>query len=272
MTASKLPYRVQSRVDRPALTVFRQPRPIRLVLASEWIKFSTVRSNKLILALTAGLGLLGSWASAYFVTDQELTVADVFIYPTVLTAVLAAVAGVLLFTAETQHGTLAVALMAQPNRRLIVLSKSLAAAAFGVALGVVGLAAGLAGAAAGGLEMGDASGMVATSSWALIYTSVASLLGLGVGMVVRHAAGAITGLLVWWMVIENLILQFAPAKIARLLPFDAGYRLLEMESELDTPEIIAASLDRPLYSLIFGGYAALALALGWTVLHRRDEG
>src|SRR5215204_3049135 len=58
-------------------------------LRSEWIKFTSVRTNKVILAVAVGLGLLVSWATATFVTDQDLTVADVYIFPTLLTSVLA---------------------------------------------------------------------------------------------------------------------------------------------------------------------------------------
>lgn len=243
---------------------------ISAVLRSEWIKFATVRSNKILLALTAATGLVIAGLNAVLVTDEVLTVAEVFIYPTVLAAVLASVAGILLFSAEAQHGTLAAAISAHPGRSVIVASKAIVATGFGVVSGVVGMMAGFVGAVGGGLAMGDTSGMAATTLWALVYTSVAALLGLGVGMIVRHSAGAISGLLVWWLVVENLMLQFAPAEIARFLPFDAGFRLLEMASDFDTPEIIAAALSRPLYALIFGGYAVAAVVTGTLLLHRRD--
>jgi ABC-2 type transport system permease protein len=240
------------------------------VMKSEWIKFSSLRANKAILALTVGVAGFASWAVATLVTDEVLTVAEVFVYPAVLTAVFAAVAGILLFSSEVQHGTLATALTAQPARWVIAVCKTITATAVGLVLGAAGMAAGVGGAALGGLEAGDTSAMAATALWALLYTSLAALIGLGVGMIVRHSTGAISGLLVWWFVAENLLLAFAPAKAARFLPFDAGYRLLEVGSDFDTPEILAAALDRPQYALVFGGYAAVALAVGTVLLNRRD--
>ena len=48
-----------------------------------------------------------------------------------------------------------------------------------------------------GTDLGDTSGVATAVLWALLYTVGAALLGLGVGMVVRHSAGAVSGLLVW---------------------------------------------------------------------------
>jgi hypothetical protein len=240
------------------------------VLRSEWIKLSSLRANKTILALTVGIDVFASWAVARFVTDEVLTVSEVFIYPTFLTAVLAAVAGILLFSSEAQHGTLATALTAQPARWVIAASKTMTATAVGLVLGATGMAAGFVGAVVGGLDMGDTSTMATTALWALLFTTLTAMIGLAVGMIVRHGAGAISGLLVWWLVVENLILQFAPAKAARFLPFDAGYHLLGIGSDFDTPELIAAALTRPQYAVIFGGYATIALVVGTLLLYRRD--
>lgn len=245
-------------------------RALPAVLRSEWIKLTTIRSNAVILGLTAIGGGVGAWATAVLVTDEVLTVAQVFIYSTVLTAVVAAVVGILLLSSEAQHGTLASALTARPGRVVLAAGKTIVAAAFGAVLGAVGMAAGFAGAVLGGLELGDTSGMAATVAWALLYTSMSAVLGLGVGMVVRHSAGAIAGLLVWWMVVETMVLLFLPAELARFLPFEAGYRLLDMESDLDTPEMLAVVLTRPQYALVFAGYTAVALTVGTALLSRRD--
>ncbi|CAN5136989.1 hypothetical protein BH20ACT3_BH20ACT3_12540 [soil metagenome] len=95
------------------------------------------------------------------------------------------------------------------------------------------------------------------------------MLGLGVGRVVGHSAGAISGLLVWSFGVENLVLAFAPPKVVHFLPFDAGYRLLGI-GLYDRAELIEAALTRPQYALIFGGYAMIALVVGTVLLYRRD--
>jgi hypothetical protein len=112
--------------------------------------------------------------------------------------------------------------------------------------------------------------MAATTGWALLYTSAAAMIGLGLGMIARHSAGAISGLLVWWFVAENLLRTFTSPSIGHFLPFDAGYRTLGVGSNFDTPEILAAALRRPQYALIFASYAVLALAAGTILVNRRN--
>jgi ABC-2 type transport system permease protein len=240
------------------------------VLRSDRIKLLSLRSNRAVLGLTAVIGGFSSWAVATLVTDEVLTVAEVFVYSTFLTAVLAAVAGLLLFTSEVQHGTLAAVLTAQPARWLVTASKTLVAAIFGLVLGATGMATGYIGAVLAGLESGDTSQTLSTSLWALLFTSLAAVLGLGVGMIVRHSSAGLSGLLVWWLVVENLLWAFLPAEVSRFLPFYAGGALLGVEVDTHTPETLAVAFSRPENALVFAAVAALALATGTALLHRRD--
>ncbi|MCW2714654.1 MAG: hypothetical protein JWN88_1701 [Frankiales bacterium] len=245
-------------------------RALPTVLRSEWIKLSTVRANAVVLATTAAIGVVATWATAELVTDEVLTVAGVFVYSTFLTAVLAAIASILLFTSEAQHGTLAAALTARPARWLTAVSKTVLALGLGLVLGATGMVTGLIGAKLGGLETGDTSGMLTTALWALVFTSLAGVLGLGVGMVVRHSAGAVSGLLVWWLVVENLLWAFLPAEASRFLPFYSGGALLGVDVDTNTPETLAVALTRTQDALVFGGFAAIALLAGTVLLYRRD--
>lgn len=240
------------------------------VLRSEWIKVTTVRTDKTIVAAAAVVGLLTSGATAVFLEDRVLNAAQVATGATALTAVLAAIAGILLFSAEAQHGTLAGALTAQPARWPVVAGKTVVAAGLGLALGVVGLLAGFAGAIAGGLEVGDTSGLPSAVLWTLLYTCGSAVLGLGVGMVVRHSAGAISGLLVWWLVVEGFIVQFAPGEVVWFVPFDTGWRSIGIESEFDPAAVAAAGLPNPLHATIFWGYVLAAVVIGGVLVLRRD--
>ncbi|MFN0026728.1 MAG: hypothetical protein ACKV2O_06010 [Acidimicrobiales bacterium] len=204
-------------------------------------------------------------------TDEVLTVSKEFVYATTLTAVLAAIAGILLFTSEAQHGTLATALAAQPARWVMAVTKTITAGVVGLALGTAGLAAGFGGAVAGGLEMGDTSTIAPTALWALLFTTLSAVIGLGVGMTARHSTGAISGFLVWWFVIENLLSVFAPAKVTRFLPFVTGYRVLGIGSDFDSAGAIAVALSRSQNALVFTLYAATAVTLGAVLLQRRDS-
>ncbi len=94
------------RLDYPpgALRKGQLAGPILRTLVSERINPTTIRSNRVILGLTAAIGSFVSWAVAAFVTDEILTVAGVFSFATVFTAVLAAVAGILSLITEAEPG------------------------------------------------------------------------------------------------------------------------------------------------------------------------
>jgi ABC-2 type transport system permease protein len=265
----------------PATTTPTGPRPptrstgddARAVLAaltSEWIKASTVRATRAILALTIAGGLAVSWAVATLVTDQVLYVSEVGFYWTSVTSMLAAISGVLLFGSEVQHGTLAVAVAARPARWVIALAKTLTAAAMGLVIGAAGLAAGFGGAAIAGLDMGDTSSLAAAVGWALLFTVLSAVLGLGIGMIVRHSTAGVGGLLVWGFVVENLVNVFLPEEVSRFLPFLAGNRLLAYDSDLESAKAIAIALTQAENALVFGGYTAVALVVGTVLLYRRD--
>ncbi len=244
-------------------------------LRSEWIKVRSIRSTPGLLAAVVIIGVLMSWILATFVktdpdTNLPFTVGETFVFSTWLTMVLAIVMGTLSITSEVQHGTLATAVTTQPARWVIVAAKSIVSSGLGLAMGILGMAAGLGGAILGGLEAGDTSGSLATAAWGLLLTALAPMLGLGIGLIVRHSAGAVTGVLVWALVIENLIKGFAPANFSRLMPFSAAAGLLNITSAGDNAETMAAALTRVQDAFLFSGYIVAAIAIGTALLYRRD--
>ncbi len=112
--------------------------------------------------------------------------------------------------------------------------------------------------------------IVSRTLWAIAFVAMVSVIGIGVGMVARHSAAAIAGLLIWWLVVENLIVALAPARIARLLPFVAGNAMVGIE--MDSPDINLAdiALTRPQNAMLLAGYAAAALIAGLVVLQRSE--
>ena len=258
--------------DRSAVrTPSDDVRAVPAALRSEWIKLTALRANKVILALTAIIGAVIAGVLAATATDPTLTASELFIYPLPLVAMLASVVGILMFTGEAQHGTLAVALVARPARWVIVVAKTIIATTVGLALGTTGMIAGFAGAAVGGVPLGTGSAVTSRALWALLYITLAALIGLGVGMIARHTAGAITGLLLWSFVIESLFAPAIPQGVRHFLPFSAGYRLLDAGPNFEAPVAIADLLSRPQYALIFGGYALISLTIGTFLLYRRDS-
>ena len=266
------PTTLRTASDRSAVrTRSDDARAVPAALRSEWIKLTALRANKVILTLTAITGTVIAGVLAATATDPTLTASELFIYPLPLVAMLASVVGILMFTGEAQHGTLAVSLAARPARWVIVAAKTITATTTGLALGTAGMIAGFAGAAVGGVPLGSGSAITSRALWALLYIALAALIGLGVGMIARHTAGAITGLLLWSFVIESLFAPAMPEGVRHFLPFSAGYRLLDAGPNFEAPVAIADLLARPQYALIFGGYALISLTIGTLLLYRRDS-
>jgi ABC-2 type transport system permease protein len=244
-------------------------------VSSEWIKIRSLRSTPAILGLTVVIGVLLSWILATFVktdpnTHEVFTVGQTFIFSTWLSTVLAVIMGTLLFTSEVQHGTLATAVTAQPARWVIVAAKAVIGACLGLAMGIAGMVAGFGGAVLGGLEAGNTSGMIATALWGLLLTTLAPVLGLGVGMIIRHSAGAASTVLVWALVVENLVKGFAPPTATRFMTFSAANGLLGIQSAGDRPATMAVALSRVQDALLFSGYSVAAVVVGTVLLYRRE--
>lgn len=257
--------------DRSAVrTAGDDRRALPAALRSEWIKLASLRANRAILALTIAVGGFIAWALALS-EPGAVPASELFIYPLPLVATLATVTGILMVTAEAQHGTLAATLTARPTRWVTVAAKTTMALAVGVLLGGAAMVAGFGGALAGGAALGDGSAIAPRALWALLYVALAAVVGLGVGLITRHSAGAIAGLLMWSFVVESLVAAILPDALVHALPFSAGYRLLDAGADFEAPVRIANELPIAAYALIFAGYALAALVVGTVLLYRRDN-
>ena len=261
---------------RPTSTPSPIVRNVQAAIRSEWIKLRSVRSTPLFVGLTAMIGIGMSLVLAKVVKtdpydDLPFTISNTFLVSTWLTTIFAVVAGTLLFTSEVQHGTLAGALTSRPSKPTIIGAKAVTAAVLGLAMGVVGIVGGLVGALAGGMDTGDMSGAASRVVWALVLTTLASVLGLGVGLIVRHSAAAVTSILVWALAIETLLRGIVPASVSRLLPFTAAHGLLGTRSAADTPETLAAALSNVGNAMVIGCWATAAVAIGTALLIRKDS-
>ena len=260
---------------RPTSTTSPVVRDLRAALRSEWIKLRTVRSTAIFVGLTAVIGvgmalILGNAVKTDPYDHLPFTIGNTFLVSSWLTTLFAVVAGTLLFTSEVQHGTLAGALTARPSKPILVAAKAIIAASLGFAMGALGIIGGLAGGVASGMDTGDMSGAVPGTAWALVLTTLAAVLGLGVGLIVRHGAAAVTSVLVWALAVETLVRGMVPATVSRLLPFTAAHGLLGTRSAADTPETIAAALSNLGNAAVIGCWAAATVAIGTALMIRQD--
>lgn len=251
-------------------------RDLRAAVRSEWIKLRTVRMTAIFVGLAGAIGVAMSLVLGAVVKDDPydhlpFTIGNTFLVSSWLTTLFAVVAGTLLFTTEVQHGTLAGALTARPSTTVFVTAKTAVAAALGLMMGALGIAGGLAGGVVSGMDTGDMSGAVSGVAWALVLTTLAPVLGLGVGLIVRHAAGAATTVLVWALAVETVVRGMVPATVSRLLPFSAAHGLLGTRGAADTPESIAAAFSNVANTMVIGGWSVVAIAVGTVMLSRKDS-
>jgi ABC-2 type transport system permease protein len=249
----------------------------RTVAQMEWQKLRTVRSTWYILALFA-VSMIGL---ATIVLSHEgyprMSAADRATFdPThdcfiglVLGQLLLGVVGVLAITSEFSSGMIRATFAAVPRRPLVLAAKAAVLGAVTLATGeIVAFAAFFAGQAALQAPAPHATfgqpGVLRAVLVAGAYPALIALIGLGLGAIIRHTAGAICALVGVVFVLpllfvspslQNAAQNFLPHPMANAL---TSVRLL--------PDTLAPGL-------VFGllcAYAAIALAAGAWALARRD--
>ncbi len=251
-------------------------RDLRAAIRSEWIKLRSIRATPIFVGLSIVIGvamslILGAVVKTDPYDHLPFTIGNTFLVSSWLTTLFAVVAGTLLFTSEVQHGTLAGALTSRPSKPTIISAKACIATVLGFAMGAVGIVGGLVGGIVSPMDTGDTSGAVTGVAWALVLTTLAPVLGLGVGLIVRHSAAAVTSVLVWALAIETLVRGMVPATVSRLLPFTAAHGLLGTRSNADTSEILAAAFSNLGNAAVIGCWAAATVAIGTALMIRQDS-
>jgi ABC-2 type transport system permease protein len=176
------------------------------------------------------------------------------------------VLGARAFTDEFRHGTIVPTLLANPDRRRVLVAKlvtmatwsvvfSAAAYALALGIGLPMLAAEHAGVA---VEAGPLAG-------AILRTTLASVLlgtlGVGIGLAIHHQAVAIVTPLLWIILVENLLSGRWPG-LAKYLLIGTANALGGAPGE--------ALLDPLAGGLVLAAWAAVALAAGALLMQRRD--
>ena len=271
LSSSTAPGSTAALTGMPSLAASRSFRgTLPAAIHAEWIKLWSLRSTWILLAFNLLAGTIMSWAVGRFAGEEGSSVETAWFYWTVLSAVMAAAVGVLVFTADLQHGVMAGMLTVRPVRWVIVAAKVVVVGALGLVLGFTAVIAGIGGASLSGIPVGSAGEIATGVLWALGYTVLAALLGLAVGLLLRSSAIAIAGVLMWGFLIEMLLTLFLPVEIARFLPFLAGDRMLAVPSPGLNAEAVAVELSRFEGALVLGTYVTLLLLAGMLVFNRRD--
>jgi len=241
------------------------------VIRSEFRKLRTTRTAFGLLAgavVLTGLALWGSMSSA---TPAELAagLTSPFGYAGVVFIIImfVVVLGIRSFTDEVRHGSVVPTFLATPNRLQVLVAKTTVSAATAVLFAAVGLGAGTGVIAVYLVAHGYAVPVAAWSLAGLFGRAIAiavlwAIIGVSVGVVVRHQVAAIVGALAWLFVAENILGAIVP-RVAAWLPASAAGAAAGIDS--------ANALITPVAGLlVLAAWTVGAVALAAAVVQRRD--
>ncbi|GAD83480.1 ABC transporter permease [Nocardia asteroides] len=249
------------------------------VLAAERIKLTSTRSPWWCSAIVILLGL-GLAALIAVVTKAENTQPGEM--PTLLTpsVVVSGVSGfgvmvlmimaALTVTSEYRFGVIRASFLAVPNRSKVVVSKTVLVGVYAAVLtGVLALAAFV----VAKLFVGsDAPELVLDGNWRAIYgipiyAFLCVVLAIGVGVLVRQSAAAISLIVLWSLLLEGLLGAFGSfgRTVKPFLPFQNANRFLSVEE-------VSGNWHWGVWgSLIyFAVFVAIVFAGALVVVNRRD--
>ncbi len=219
------------------------------LLSSEWVKIRSVRSTVITLLVTAvltiGISSLGAFAIAANKHHVNLLAFD----PTsrslsgVLLGQLAlGVLGILVFTAEVATGTISATFTAASSRSKVLLAKVVMFAIVAIIVAeIVSFASFFAGQAilSGATPTASLGGtnVLRAVAGTGVYMALLALFALGLGVIVRHTAGAITTFVAIVLVLPLLVTALPTSlsnDINKFLPFTIGRTLMSVHSQPNT--------------------------------------
>ncbi len=276
-TEPPLPVVPASRPSEP-LPAAARPAGFGQALQAEWIKLRTVRSTMWTLAslLILGVGLTAviCAASADWLAsgDADESPGSFLTWGMMFAQIPAVVLGIVLVTSEYARGMITATVAAVPRRTHVVLAKAVVGTGVLLVVGTVtaflGYLAGNAFLEAEGVGLGLGSdGVVRALVGGGLYAAVLGLFGMGLGLLMRHTAAAVTTALALIFVVGNLVM-LVPGSIgewlAKLMPGNAGSSIANVTSF--NPDL----LDPGLGFAVFCAETALLLGLATAQFVRRD--
>lgn len=257
------------------------------VLRSEWIKLTSLRSTVwslgLIVALGIGLSILmaatidtgggagGSAALTVMIARIGLTFGQL----------IAAILGVLVISGEYSTGMIRSTLAAVPARLPVLAAKAITLFALVTVVGAVTVFGAWAATYplldAQGRAMGlDADGVAIALAGGALYLGLTAVFALGLGALLRAAAGGMAAALGVILVLPMVmpLLALAAPWVADIDPFmfaSAGASMSDLPIEQSSPDPLRGAPLQPWAGgLVVAGWSAASLALGAVALHRRN--
>jgi ABC-2 type transport system permease protein len=254
------------------------------MLRSEWTKLRTVRSTLWSLVAMAGISIglmsLIAWATMNrwnrFDPDERISLMHrpleiVLARPVFVCQLVVAVLGVMVISAEYTTGMIRSTLQAQPRRLTVLAAKIVVFAALMTVVGeILSFAAFFIGRQliSGHIAVSLSDpGVTRSVIGAGLYIAVLGLFSLAFGAIVRHTAGAITGVLGLILIVSNLTGLLPDSwghHINAWMPTNAGQLIFE-------PTLPPDHLLTQWQGLaVFAGWTALLLGIAAFLLEKRD--
>lgn len=242
---------------------------------AEYIKLTSTRSPYwcvgVVVVLSLGIAALIGAVIASVHGETGLRVPDYLLGLNQFGVVVMMIMAVLAVTSEYRFGTIRTTFIATPRRATVLFAKAVVFGGLAVVLSAVLAALSL---VVVKVLAGASSHFSFTDSVALrqiwgtpIWALLCVIVGLGVGALVRHTAGAVVIILVWMLVAESILAvlpKVGPA-IGPFLPFRNGSRFLTSTAD-------SADYHWNAYVSLgyFAVFAAVVLGAAVIVVQRRD--
>ncbi|WP_236791823.1 ABC transporter permease subunit [Amycolatopsis sp. GM8] len=251
------------------------------VLASEWVKFRSLRSSYIALAaaLVAMIGfavlvttvLVNRWPHATPQEKAHFNATDSSLSGFFLAQLIIGVLGVLVISGEYGTGMIRASLSAAPRRLPVLWAKLAVFAGITFVVTVVGsFAAFFSGQAVLSSQYLQTTlagpGVLRAVIGTALYLTVVGLLGVALGWILRHTAGAIATLFGLLLVLPALVSALPDSwssKIDPYLPSTAGQAVT---AAVPDPADLAPWTG----FAVFAGYLVVAVVVAAVLLRRRD--
>jgi hypothetical protein len=248
------------------------------LFVAELKKVIYLRSTWVFLVSSAAFGALNTSATAFFLGSEENfgmpgvdTVQGVeSVYANAVSSYLfALIIGILIMTSEYKHGTAVATFLVSPKRHRVLLAKIAVGATAGFTVQLISY---LVGVFAGFITLSFQENVATPSTSSLLNTLFACLIsgfvlgivGVGLGALIKVQVAAITGAVLWTLLVESLIILFFN-DIGKYLPGGVitgvlqievgGPPSLDLEFNFLSPG--ASTLLLLGYAILFSGIAAL---------------
>ncbi|MCU1390960.1 MAG: hypothetical protein JWL72_4298 [Ilumatobacteraceae bacterium] len=244
------------------------------LLRSEWIKLRTVRVNYVLGIIAAAFPIVIIVLVALLNSDADSAAHDLpgAVTGTMLvTALLLGVVGALNLTSEYSHNTIRTTFAAVPQRTRVLLAKasvSLAATlVFAALIEAITFALGAVILNARGGDVSPTGTQKAAMLGLVVLCGMLSLLGYGLGLIIRNSPATVAILILWPLLLESIVRAVLTAagvdNPTPWLPYQSALQMAKPDLDPGDPSRIRAGLFLGVIVIVF-------VVIGVFINERRD--